>query len=72
MTRKEAYHVAQKLAFVDFTPQWVLRRVQEPNQYVVLSVCDPADIVSYIWIVENHIDPKNEDGYGSGWAKAHE
>lgn len=71
MTRKEAYAVAAKLAFIDFAPQWVLRRVQEPNQYTVLSVAAPEDVVSYLWIVENYLDPKSqEDGVG-GWMRAH-
>jgi len=72
MTRDEAYRVAEKLAFIDFAPQWILRRVQDANVYKVLSVSDPADIVSYLWIVDNYLDPKNADGQGSGWAIPHE
>lgn len=71
MTRKEAYAVAEKLAFVDFAPQWVLRRVQEPSQYTVLSVAAPEDVVSHLWIIENYLDAKHQDDGMGGWMRAH-
>lgn len=68
MTRKEAYAVAEKLAFVDFEPQWIVRRMDEPDSYHVLGISDPMDVLGHLCMIENHIDPKTQDG--QTWERA--